>query len=218
MNLFFDCEFTGLRKDTTLISIGIISESGKKFYAECSDYDSGQCDDWIKENVINHLRLHGLNASPNDRERIQQLKSKGYEVSPCPSIPTAYSPIEYGVKHETEEGTTEVYGDCVWASIQLENWLSQFDEIQFVSDVCHYDFVLLIDIFGSAFDLPKNVSAVCHDINQDIAKHYGISEREAFDKSRESIVTELCGSLIPGEKHNALYDAEIIKAIYEEVV
>lgn len=40
---------------------------------------------------------------------------------------------------------------------------------------------------------PENVSAVCHDINQDIAKHYGILEREAFDKSRKDIVSELCG-------------------------
>ena len=34
MNIFFDTEFTGLRKDTTLISIGMIAENGKTFYAE----------------------------------------------------------------------------------------------------------------------------------------------------------------------------------------
>lgn len=61
------------------------------------------------------------------------------------------------------------------------------------------------------------MSAACHDINQDIARHYGISDREAFDKSREDIVSELCGQQIEGEKHNALYDAEVIKAIYAEV-
>ena len=77
--------------------------------------------------------------------------------------------------------------------------------------------VLLIDLFGTAFELPSNVSAVCHDINQDIAKHYGISDREAFDKSREEIVKELCGEDIDGVKHNALYDAKVIKAIYEEI-
>ena len=31
---FFDTEFTGLRKDTTLISIGIVSDTGDRFYAE----------------------------------------------------------------------------------------------------------------------------------------------------------------------------------------
>lgn len=102
-------------------------------------------------------------------------------------------------------------------AVELRDWLAQFDSVQFVSDVCHYDFVLLIDLFGTAFDLPENVSASCHDINQDISCHYSISEREAFDKSREEIVMELCGNEIPGRKHNALYDARVIKAIYEEI-
>ena len=47
--IFFDCEFTGLHKNTTLISIGLISDCGKTFYAEFTDYDKGQVDDWIKQ-------------------------------------------------------------------------------------------------------------------------------------------------------------------------
>ena len=57
MLLFFDMEFTGLRQNTTPISIGIVSEDGKKFYAEFTDYDESQCNDWIKENVTSEL-LH----------------------------------------------------------------------------------------------------------------------------------------------------------------
>ena len=57
MNLFFDCEFTGLHKNTTLISLGIAAEDGRKFYAEFIDFDSSQCDEWINENVINNLLL-----------------------------------------------------------------------------------------------------------------------------------------------------------------
>lgn len=185
MNLYFDTEFTGLHAGTTLVSIGIAAENGKKFYAEFSDYDESQCDDWIKENVLKHTILGG-----ND----MLAKRLGEDSE-----------------------TTVVLGDKEDIRHELGEWLKQFEEAQFVSDVCHYDMVLLIDIFGGAFDLPKNVSAVCHDINQDIAKHYGISEREAFEKSREDIVSELCGSFIVGDKHNALYDAEVIKAIYEEV-
>lgn len=186
MNLYFDTEFTGLHKDTTLVSIGIVTENGKKFYAEFSNYDDSQCDDWIKENVLKHTILDG-----ND------ILAK-----------------RLGEDNET----TVVLGSKADIRYELGEWIKQFEEVQFVSDVCHYDMVLLIDIFGGAFDLPKNVSAVCHDINQDIANHYGISEREAFDKSREDIVSELCGGFIAGDKHNALYDAEVIKAIYEEVV
>lgn len=39
MNIFFDTEFTGLHKNTTLISIGCVDENGRTFYAELTDYD-----------------------------------------------------------------------------------------------------------------------------------------------------------------------------------
>ena len=184
MNLYFDTEFTGLHKDTTLISIGIVAEDGRKFYAEFTDYDREQCDDWIKENVIANL-LYNASAKVYERPRDE---------------------MDCYVKDKKD-----------LVSVALRDWLSQFNSVQFVSDVCHYDFVLLVDIFGSAWDLPRNVSPVCHDISQDIANHYGISDAEAFDKSREEIVKELCGQEIEGRKHNALYDAEVIKAIYSEV-
>lgn len=183
MKLFFDTEFTGLRKDTTLISIGIVSEDERRFYAEFTDYNQKQCNDWIRENVIKHLYAHFPKRDMFD--------------------------------YKTRSVTA--WGDKTHVKVMLIDWLNQFDEIQFVSDVCHYDFVLLIDLFGCAFDLPQNVNPACHDINQDIARHYGISEREAFDKSREEIVAELCGGPVIGRKHNALYDAEVIRAIYKEI-
>jgi hypothetical protein len=55
--IFFDTEFTGLHQKTTLISIGLISECGKTFYAELFDYDELQIDEWIKTNVIENLIL-----------------------------------------------------------------------------------------------------------------------------------------------------------------
>ena len=56
VNLFYDSEFTGLHQSTTLISVGFVSETGAEFYAEFSDYDQSQCDEWIKRNVLAHTR------------------------------------------------------------------------------------------------------------------------------------------------------------------
>ena len=183
MKLFFDMEFTGLHKNTTPISIGIVSEDGKKFYAEFTDYDESQCDDWIKENVTSELLY--------DTE-------KWYE----------------GIADRQIQDNKQAI------SHTLKDWLQQFDEIQFVSDVCHYDFVLLIDLLttgGTALDLTDNISAVCHDINQDIATYFWVSDREAFDMNREEILDRLTGYHVVGKKHNSLYDAEIIKEIYGEI-
>ena len=229
MLLFMDEEFTGLRKGTTLISLGIVAEDGRKFYAEFCDYDRTKCDDWILENVISNLYL----SEPMFEEEAQEfvrVNSTGSRKAWIPyERPKSVFITTNKKEHlnekvclifnaiEDENGNRNVFGDKEWIVLHLKEWLSQFDSVQFVSDVCHYDFVLLIDLFGTAFDLPENVCAACHDINQDIARHYGISEREAFDKSREEIVMELCGHEVEGRKHNALYDAEVIKAIYEEI-
>ena len=105
-------------------------------------------------------------------------------------------------------------------SFALNKWLKQFDTVEWVSDVCHYDMVLLIDLLtnhGSALDLPYGkINSACHDINQDIAEAYHISEISAFDKSREEILKD-SKIEITGEKHNSLYDAKVIKAIYERL-
>ena len=57
MNIYFDTEFTGLHKDTTLISLGCVADDGRRFYTEFTDFDKSQCNDWINENVINNLLL-----------------------------------------------------------------------------------------------------------------------------------------------------------------
>lgn len=174
MNVYFDTEFTGLSKDTTLISIGLVSQDGKKFYAELTDYDVAQVTPWIKENVMDNLFVHNQKLCEQDYYHI---------------------------------------GDKQHICAKLKEWFAQFDEVQLVSDVCHYDMVLLIDMFGTAFDLPKNISPVCIDINTIIAKYFEVSEKEAFDISRESIVKRS----VDGEKHNALYDALIIKEVFDVV-
>ena len=182
MKIFFDTEFTGLHKNTELISIGLIAENGYTFYGEITNYDKSQVDNWIQENVINNLKHNGNHIIEETKE--------SYEIS---------------MNFED-------------VSFALNKWLKQFDTVEWVSDVCHYDMVLLIDLLtnhGSALDLPYGkINSACHDINQDIAEAYHISEILAFDKSREEILKD-SKIEITGEKHNSLYDAKVIKAIYD---
>ena len=178
MKIFFDTEFTGLHKDTTLVSIGMITEQGESLYAEFTDFDKSYDDVWFKKNVLNNLKYIG------------------------------------NVKRSNIIADVELCGTKERVVSEIRKWLEKFDDITLVSDVCHYDMVLFIDLFGTAFDLPKNICPSCHDINQDIAKYLNISEKEAFDYSREDLVkdTLLANSQ---DKHNSLYDARVIKYIYE---
>lgn len=183
MNVYFDTEFTGLHKDTTLISLGMVADNGSKFYAEFNDFDSKQLNDWIINNVINNNSFHN-----------KDLKDMIRDDPHC----------------------TYVNGDTKAVRKALKKWLSDFNmSIQLVSDVCHFDFVLFISIFGSAFDLPGFISPYCHDISQDIANFLHISDKEAFDLSRENFVETYAGSMHWKCKHNSLYDAVVIKTIYD---
>ena len=36
--------------------MGLVADDGQQFYAEFTDYDRSQCDEWILQNVIRHTR------------------------------------------------------------------------------------------------------------------------------------------------------------------
>lgn len=58
MRYWFDTEFIEDGKTIDLISIGIVSEDGREFYAESNECDLSKASPWVKENVIQHL-IHG---------------------------------------------------------------------------------------------------------------------------------------------------------------
>jgi len=172
--IFFDTEFTGLHQGTTLISLGAISECGKTFYAEFTDYDKNQIDYWLQKNVIDNLILpHNLGAN--------------------------------GV------GVDGFVGNTKFIKEHLEKWLSQFEEVEMWGDCLSYDWILFCQIWGHAFNIPKNVYYIPFDICT-VLKMKAIDpdiNREIFG----------CGedySEVP--KHNSLWDAKVIKMCYEKLM
>lgn len=56
MRIFFDTEFIEDGVTIDLISIGMVREDGQTYYAECLECDYLHADDWVKQNVLTHLR------------------------------------------------------------------------------------------------------------------------------------------------------------------
>lgn len=166
--IFLDTEFSGLHQETTLISIGLVTDGNATFYAELTDYDQSQIDDWLQENVIDNL-LFKNEGTFRERQRgiIDYLHCKGN---------TKY------VKNE------------------LHNWLSFYKEVEIWSDTLAYDWVLFNQLFGHAFNIPKNVSYIPIDLST-MLRLNGYDP----DISRESLAN------VEGDKHNALYDAKVIR-------
>jgi hypothetical protein len=197
MKLFFDTEFTGLRKDTTLVSIGIISEDNKTFYAELTDYNKDHIDTWLKQNVIDNL----LYSEPPQGEENHYSMQRHSDNPIGNRIDKSYSLEVRCSKDELKEHLTQ--------------WLSQFDKVEMWSDCLAYDWVLFCDIFGHAFNVPENVLYIpfdicslfkLNDIDPDISreKFVGIVNSKGQNETNEFL-----------QKHNALFDAKVIKKCYE---
>ncbi len=60
--VFFDTEFTKSGQNTTLISIGFVTEDGEELYVELNDYDQRQVTPWLKENIISLLEGKGVSS------------------------------------------------------------------------------------------------------------------------------------------------------------
>lgn len=141
MKIFMDTVFTGLHQGTTLISIGLVSEDGRTFYAELNDYDESQCDEWVKNNVISNLLM---------------LTSKdGMYYSPRPFKP--YVSID-------DMWSIEMCGNTEMMKEKLTDWLNQFDSVEIWSDCLAYDWVLFCNIWGHAFNVPQVVYYIPFDI------------------------------------------------------
>ncbi|MFN8243886.1 MAG: 3'-5' exoribonuclease [Ferruginibacter sp.] len=50
--IFLDTEFTELKQHCALISIALVAESGKEFYAEFTDFDSSLASEWVIAKVL----------------------------------------------------------------------------------------------------------------------------------------------------------------------
>lgn len=181
--LFLDTEFTGLHQNTTLISIGLVAETGQTFYAELTDYDKSQINEWLQTNVIENL----LMTEPKEGED-EFFAAKRHEDNPIGN--DLYK--SYSVQLRCDKKILEV---------ELRKWLFQFGEVEIWSDCLSYDWVLFNQIFGHAFNIPKNVYYIPFDICT-LFKSLGIDP----DTNREDFADYKTNS----RKHNALHDARVI--------
>lgn len=70
MRYFYDCEFIEDGKSIELISIGVVSEDGREFYAVSTEFDPDRAGPWVRRNVLPKLPPPSSSAW-RSRERIR---------------------------------------------------------------------------------------------------------------------------------------------------
>ena len=176
--LFLDTEFTGLRQNTRLISLALCADDGREFYAEFSDFDESQCDDWLKKNVLSATRW---------------------------AMDSSAVPFE-----ADEKNVSLCYGDSARVKQALLNWLSAYDDVEIWADCLAWDWVLFCELFGGAFELPKQIFYMPFDL---VTLFY--CKNLDADISRLEFAKKHHAHLSDGQLHNALFDARLTKICHD---
>ena len=199
LRIYYDAEFTGLHRNTTLISIGLVCENGHSFYAEFTDYDKDQVDDWIQENVINNLIITHMDVIKLLNERIN-------------------NPNKVFVK-----------GDMRTVQHALLKWLeSEYKEygrqIQIYSDCYAYDWMLFNTLIcgnGNALNIPPFINYIPIDLSTSLLVN-GFEpdvSREAFIgyATVKNIMKLPPFNTMRNCKHNSLWDAYVIAKCFDAI-
>lgn len=198
-----------------LISVGIVAEDGREYYAISNEYNYNDASDWVRKNVINQIyreqcssfkqqfmnvktfHKHIPNGKSNKKIVIELLCFlNGYAISDIP-----------GKKFEY------VCNDSFYSKTPTE----------FYGYFSAYDWVLFCSLFGTMANLPKGFPMYCKDLKQmkdARAKLFRkkLCERDTFDDS--TLEAQL--SLMEQDEHypkisaehNALADARFNRDLY----
>ncbi|WP_280186442.1 MULTISPECIES: 3'-5' exoribonuclease domain-containing protein [Nocardia] len=145
----YDTEFLEDGHTIELISIGIVSDTGREYYAVNSDmpYERIQTRQWLCENVIPQLPLGGRPATV---QRHTGTPAKWY--------------------WSLDLSDTRVKPRWVIANEVREFLLAETEPVLW-ADYPAYDHVVLAQLWGSMINLPKGLPMRTRDIEQEIDRH-----------------------------------------------
>ena len=139
MKYFLDTEFIEWAGGIQLVSIGIISEDGRKFYAESSSFDERNADEWVMHNVLSKLEYwtYGPGEIPQNTVVVDNPKE------------------DY-----------RIYGTESYIKTAMIAWFLSDKNPQFYAYYASYDWVVLCRIFGRMIDLPSGWPMFVMDLKQ----------------------------------------------------
>jgi len=189
--LFLSTKFTGYHKNTTLVSISLISKNST-FYAEANDFNLDQCDAQITEDIINKLKFYGKEIMEANSISIENNKTKIF-------------------------GNKDYIKSCLetWLSNEFTN-LNLPTEEKFRIWSCHltYTWILFNDFWGGVSDIPEIAYIIPFDICT-LMEVKGVSP----DRNRDEFAyEEALISVLEEEKYTALWEANVIKRCYEKLI
>ncbi len=239
MNYYMDCEFIegfhkpwfGKRRHhIDLISIGIVADDGREYFAISNEYDYKDANAWVRENVIMPFYtscVHGDNRNHISEKNFHKAygKSNGQIATEILQFinPHIASSSNFGIPLDTVKDP----------EYKQKHNINQFFYAQpdFYGYFADYDWVLFCSLFGTMMDLPKGFPMYMRDLKQmldagaDSIIHRGTAgaiDREIRAQlsmeEKVKMIERFPGFPVNEKEHDALVDARWTRDLHKFLV
>ncbi len=192
MLYYLDTEFIDDSKTIDLISIGIVAEDGREYYAQSCEFDHRKASECVKDNVLIHLQ--------------SCLWANVTHVDPQHSY---VNELNYHQGHgQCRDQQRRLIHSCPWRTReQIKHEILAFMDAEKYGKpelwgyYSSYDHVVFAQLFGTMMDLPEGYPMLTYDLRQWLDLH-GMKDIHQPDDS----------------VHNALLDARWVAETYRRLV
>jgi hypothetical protein len=229
-----DKRFLGIKYGETkptidLISIGIVCEDGREYYAISKDFNLKEA--WNRYDIIKGDSTMVKSIGDNQykiknywiRENVLLPIYRQYVSGDARNhIPFTYSGMKYVLDTygKTNKQIAEEIKQFVGTKETIENWEEIKDKMntQFYGYYSDYDWVVFCWLFGRMINLPKGFPMYCIDLQQESDRIYNIKKEEYTKGGGRNFISKMSNHLdYPRQtnEHNALSDARWNYELYK---
>lgn len=155
MKYWYDTEFIEDGRTIDLISLGIVAEDGREYYAQSVEFDPKKASDWVKENVLIHLIECPWAAITVDSRHPYINEMHYHSHGQCVDQ-------RRGLIHNCPWRTRERMKRDILSFMDIE----VYGKPELWAYYADYDHVAFCQLFGSMIDLPKGYPMYTRDIKQ----------------------------------------------------
>lgn len=161
MKFFLDTEFIEDGSTIDLISIGIVREDGREFYAINDDCDWDKASDWVRENVLLPMGIEKEEGQWSILHDVDKFviphEALALEVMQFIKAPYIDRNLQLNFDPDNIRGS-EVY--------KYLHQLECSEKIELWGYYSAYDHVAFCQLFGTMMDLPKGFPMYTRDLKQ----------------------------------------------------
>lgn len=194
-----------------LISIGIVCEDGREYYAISNEFNGKDANKWVKDNVLSKLPLNNFNGSNASTAKLFKSNRQ-----------IAHDIIEFCMPYaicKNGEQCCKMYDphpDDLKENLTGSHELfMKVNSPEFYAYYADYDWVVFCSLFGTMMDLPKCFPMYCKDLKQMIDEKSSLLKYEQTDGMKGLDYLKTLESYPTQEKeHSVLDDAKWNHKLY----